>query len=101
MQKTITKSVLFNLLGTTRSAKTMKTPSGKGYSPDQQIVRYEYGDAFYSYDTLIAAYVRGRLYLTSFHDYSNTTNRYCIEFCGLNTAERRRGLESGEIVYIE
>ena len=101
MENTISKNLLFNKLGATKSSYTMRTRSGKGYSPEQQVVRYENGSVFYSYGTLIAAYVGGRLCLSWYHDYSSTTNRYCIEFCGLTTKERRQGLESGEIVYIE
>lgn len=101
MEKSIKKSLLFSMLGATKRSATMRTRSGRGYSPQQQIVTYEHGEAFFSYDTLIAAYVSGKLYLTWYHDYSATTNRYCIEFCGLSTKERRQGLESGEIVYIE
>lgn len=101
MEHTISKSQLFNELGATKSSQTMRTRSGRGFSPQQQIVTYTNGCAFFSYNTLIAAYLRGKLHLTWYHDYSNTTNRYCIEFCGLNTADRRKGLNSGEIVYIE
>ena len=101
MEKRISKDLLFNKLGQTKSSYTMHTRSGKGYSPEQQVVRYENGSVFYSYGTLIAAYVGGRLCLSWYHDYSNTTNRYCIAFCGLATADRRKGLERGEIIYIE
>ena len=101
MEKSIKKSLLFSMLGATKRSATMRTRSGLGFSPCQQIVTYEHGEAFFSYDTLIAAYVGGKLYLTWYHDYSATTNRYCIAFCGLGTADRRKGLERGEITYIE
>lgn len=101
MEKSISKQQLFNELGATMRSYTMPTRSGKGYSPQQQVVVYANGQAFFSYNTLIAVYLRGQLYLTWYHDYSVTTNRYCIEFCGLSTSERRKGLERGEIVNIE
>lgn len=101
MLKSIKKSLLISMLGSTKGSYTMKTRSGRGYSPNQQVVTFENGEIFYSYGTMIAAYMGGRLFLSWYHDYSATTNRYCIEFCGLNTADRRKGLETGQITYIE
>lgn len=101
MENQISKQQLFNKLGATLRSYTMQTRSGKGYSPNQQIVVYEGGRAFFSYNTLIAVWCCGHLYLTWYHDYSNTTIRYCNEFSGLTTQERRKAIETGAATYIE
>ena len=101
MLKSISKDLLMSKLGNTKGSYTMRTRSGRGYSPNQQVVTFENGEIFYSYGSLVAAYIGGRLFLSWYHDYSATTNRYCIAFCGLGTADRRKGLETGQIIYIE
>jgi hypothetical protein len=45
-------------------------------------------------------WLNGQLYLTDYHDYSNTTSKYATEWTGFSTKERRAGLESGRFIAI-
>lgn len=67
---------------------------------NQYKVRFENGNLYQSYDTLIGIRTGGKLYLTRSHEYSTTTSKYCREWCGYSGEERRKGLESGKFVYL-
>ena len=67
---------------------------------NQYEVVFEHGRIFQSYNSLIGIQVDGKLYLTNYHDYSVTTSKYCSEWCGLGTSDRRKGIEKGEIGYL-
>lgn len=78
---------------------------------NQFILTFENGSVFKSYDTFVAAIVFNspydkELYLNPnvrvdsidggrTNVFSATTNRACIDFCGLNTAERRKAIKDG------
>lgn len=82
---------------------------------NQFIFTFEHGSVFKSYDTFVAAIVFNspydkELYLNPnvrvdsidggrTNVFSATTNRACIDFCGLNTAERREAIKMGKFIY--
>lgn len=99
MEKTTSKEVFANM-GNLLTVKALWSRSGKTQVANQIEARFAGGSAFYSYGTLIAVYCCGRLYLTDYHDYSNTTSKYCGEFCGMGVAERRKALANGSATLI-
>lgn len=100
MEKTITRSLLLKQLGSIKRTQNLESPRSGRPVPNQFDLVCENGIAFQSYRTLIAVRMNGYLYLTDYHDYSNTTCKYCTEWTGFNTAERRKGLESGRFIHI-
>ena len=68
---------------------------------NQVIMKHENGTAFYSYGTFIGAMTGGKLYLTSDHEHSKTTSKYCGQWCGHNLQERRAMLQDGRAVLID
>jgi hypothetical protein len=97
MAKTMKPRTLKSLqreLGKFVSVRNMMGQSGN--VPNQFIITYENGEIFQSYDSIIAVKCNG-LYLSDKHDYSATTNKYCIQFTNYNTKERHQGLENGTI----
>lgn len=54
-------------------------------------VKYE---LFYSYETLVAAYVEGYFFFSSV-TYSTTTSKQITAWCEICTADRRKGIKSG------
>ena len=91
--ETITRKEIQQMLGELSTVRTLQK--------NQVVVRYENGNTFLSYGTLIGAQVAGRLYLTWYHDYSRTTSKYTKQWCGLSLEERRKGLKDGSIIEIE
>lgn len=53
--------------------------------------------ALQSYESLVAVWHMGQLYLGKHHDFSPMTVRYVLGFTCLNLPTRRKMLESGEI----
>ena len=100
MEKTITRSLLLRQLGAIRRTQNLQSPRSGRDVPNQFDLVCENGIAFQSYGTLIAVRMNGYLYLTDYHDYSKTTSKYATSWTGYNTAERRRGLESGKFIRI-
>ena len=98
--KTIKKSLLLRQLGAVRRVRNITSP--RSYRPvaNQYDLEHENGIAFQSYDSLIAVRMNGYLYLTNYHDYSNTTSKYATEWTGYTTKERRDGLKSGKFILI-
>ena len=82
---------------------------------NQFILTFENGSVFKSYNTFVAAIVFNspydkELYLNPnvrvnsidggrINVFSATTNRACIDFCGLNTADRRKAIKKGKFNY--
>lgn len=99
--KTIKKSELLSLLGAIVKVRNLQSPRSWRAVPNQYELKCENGIAFQSYDTLIAVRMNGCLYLTSDHDYSNTTSKYATEWTGYTTKERREGLKTGKFILIE
>ena len=62
-----------------------------------QIV-FENGVYLQSYSTVVAAKIKGQLFLNGKHDCSVTTNKYVKQFCGLSASDRRKGLVDGSIL---
>lgn len=99
--QTITRSSLMALLGGIKNVSNLSSPRTCRPVANQYNLTMENGRAFQSYKSLIAAYCNGKLYLTGYHDYSNTTSKYATEWTGYTTQERRAGLESGKFIFIE
>ena len=70
------------------------------YVANQYDLVFENGIGFQSYGTLIAFRMNGYLYLTDYHDYSKTTSKYCTEWTGFSTKERRAGLECAKFIKV-
>lgn len=82
---------------------------------NQFILTFEHGSVFKSYDTFVAAIVSISPYVKELYlnpdvmvdsidgrrtnVFSATTNRACIDFCGLNTADRREAIKKGKFNY--
>ena len=97
MAKTVKPRTLKSLqreLGKFVSVSNMAGQSGN--VPNQFIIKYENGTIFQSYESIIAVKCNG-LYLTDKHDYSATTNKYCLQFTNYTKKERNQGLENGTI----
>ena len=98
--KTINKSALLSQLGAIRRVHNLSSPRSGRSVPNQYELIHENGIAFHSYSSLIAVKMNGCLYLTDYHDYSNTTSKYATEWTGYTTKERREGLKSGKFIAI-
>ena len=96
-QKEIKKADLHKKLGTFQYAQ-------QGDIKNEIILYFEHGSICQSYTSLVAYKVeeegRTRLYFSRKHDYSNTTNKHVLRFCGLTLPERRKALESGEATMV-
>lgn len=82
----------------------MKKPNiSINYSSEKRrIISTNEGDFLYSYGTLIAGKVNGKVYLNqSKWDYSNTTGKHRNEFLGEGIAETRKKIKSGEYLFFE
>jgi hypothetical protein len=99
--KTIKKSLLLRQLGAVRKVRNLSSPRSWRPVANKYDLEHENGIAFQSYDSLIAVRMNGYLYLTSDHDYSNTTSKYATEWTGYTTKERREGLKTGKFILIE
>jgi hypothetical protein len=98
--KTISKSLLLKQLGPIRKVTNLASPRSGRDVPNQYELIHENGITFQSYGSLIAVRMNGYLYLTDYHDYSNTTAKYATAWMGHNTSERRKGLETGKFITI-
>ena len=98
--KTIKKTLLLRQLGAIRKVQNLSSPrSGRPVANQYDLV-FENGIGFQSYGTLIAFRMNGYLYLTDYHDYSKTTSKYCTEWTGFSTKERRAGLECAKFIKV-
>lgn len=98
--KTITKKELMAMLGDFVSVENTEARCGYGEARNQFEIRFENGRVFQSYKSLIAANIKGQLYLSNKHDYSNTTCLHTKKWTRLTAEERRRGLENEEYILI-
>lgn len=105
MQDTFKKSVstltLTNVLGKTLSVEQMPARNNKGGLKNHVVHHCENGTKFLSFGKLIAAMVGNQLYVSDYHDYSETTAFHCKRYTGLTMVERRNGLADGKIIHIE
>lgn len=99
--KTITRNELMAKLGNFKSVENAPSRNGYNSAPNQFILTFENGEVFQSYKSLIGAKINGILYLTRYHDYSNTTSRFCGAWCGHNCKERRKGISDETITFVE
>ena len=99
--KTIKRSLLMSQLGGVQNVRNLASPRSWRPVANQYDLVMEKGVAFQSYDSLIAVRMGGYLYLTDYHDYSNTTSKYATQWTGYTTKERREGLKSGKFILIE
>lgn len=67
---------------------------------NQIILKFVCGQALFSYKTLCAVKQGNTLYITNYHDYSATTNKYVKQFSGLTAKARRNGLINETIILI-
>lgn len=92
----------FQKVESLESGRSYKHPDSNKAVRSQYIVVFENGQLFQSYDSIIGLKFKGgKLYLSEKHDFSNTTNKYCTTWCGLDAKERREGLKNGSIYPIE
>lgn len=91
-KKTITRSELFENLGTFRNV-TIETPN-------YFTIHFAKGEAMQSYSSLIGVSYKGTYYFTPDHDCSNTTSKQVKNWCGYSAEERRQGLENGKFINI-
>lgn len=97
-KKPIKKSTLFKKLGSFRNVWNMDSNNGYGCVENQFEIGFDNGRVFQSYNTVIAAWIYGQLYLNEYyHDYSNTTMKYCKHFTGMTAQQRRDGIKNGTI----
>lgn len=96
-KNTITATELRKQLGNFIKVSGLPSPRTYENVANQYKLIFENGSIFQSYDTLIAAKVNGKLYLTKDHEYSVTTSKYCRVYCGYDTKERRQKLAEGTI----
>lgn len=99
--KTIKRSELMAMVGGLISVCNMQSPRSGRDVPNQFKLNFAYGNGFQSYSSLIGIRYNGEVYLTSNHDYSSTTSKYCTEWLGYDTKTRRKKLENGEFIFIE
>lgn len=100
MRAYIKKSELMKKLGAFKSVHNTESRNGWGSAPNQFELCFANGKVFQSYDTFIGAVINGVYYFTDYHSYSNTTSSHCTRWCGYNSNERRKKLESGEMISI-
>lgn len=110
--------MIANELGKIIDVKNVSSRNVRGAALSNQfILTFEHGSLFKSYDTFVAAIIDKApcdkiLYLNpntrvnsvnggTTNVYSSTTNRACIDFCGLNTAERRKAIKDGKYNYAD
>lgn len=98
--KKIYRSDLMKKLGNFKKVENLYSPRTGNPVPNQFELTFENGYVFQSYDSLIAVNIGGQVYLSSLHDYSKTTSKYCNEWVGCNTAQRRELLMEGDYILI-
>ncbi len=82
----------------------MKKPNiSINYSSEKsQRISTNEGDFLYSYGTLIAGIIKGKVYLNEkYWDYSTTTGKHRNQFLGEGIAETRKKIKSGEYQFFE
>lgn len=82
----------------------MKKPniSIKYLAEKSQIISTDEGDFLFSYDTLIAGIINGKVYLNEkYWDYSVTTGKHRNQFLGEDITETRKKIKSGEYQFFE
>ena len=92
MKKYKTSSIKKKLGKFVKVCPIISERSGEAVRNQYEII-FEHGNVFQSYNSLIGIRTGGKLYLTDQHDCSVTTSKWCKEWCGRNTEERRRGLK--------
>lgn len=98
--ETITRQELQNLLGAFNRVENAPSRNGYSTAPNQFIVKYDNGEVFQSYKSLIGARINGHYYFTKDHNYSQTTSKHCKAWCGYGSNERKHGLEDGTFTMI-
>lgn len=88
------KNDVMKKLGIFKDVENMTSSNGNDV-PNQFILYFENGQVFKSYQTIIAVEVCNELYLDPKHDYSNTTSKYCKQFCGMDKKEREKAILEG------
>ena len=97
----IEKDAIMDMLGTYKGTDNLVSLSSGKPINNQIVTKFENGTTFTSYGTLIGAKINGKLYLTSAHCFSKTTNKYTCQWCGLSKEERLCGIANGTIQMIE
>ena len=96
--KPIKKSSLFRILGPFECVRNMDSIGRYSQVENQFILDFKNGRIYQSYNAIVAAFVKGKLYVNEFyHDYSNVTMKYCKAFTGMTAQQRRDGIKNGTI----
>lgn len=99
--KTIKIDDFKKMLGEFVAVDNALSRNGYNTAPNQFIITFENGRVLQSYQSLVAAKVNGERFVTTSHDYSQTTNRFVKDFWGMNKAQRLKALECEELTMIE
>ena len=96
---------VFKRLKGFKSVSNMESARGNDV-PNQYIVWFENGKAFFSYSSLIAVKLWTKdkgveTYLTGHWDYSNTTGKYRNDFLGENKGITLKKIDSGHYRLLE
>ena len=84
-------------LGGFKKVRNMKSFNSRREVPNQFILKFENGEVFQSYESIIAVkFNDGAVFLGEHWNYSRTTQKYRNEFLRENTAETRNKLEIGK-----
>lgn len=71
------------------------------YNKNQFLLRYQHGEIFQSYNTIIGIKIKEQIYLTPSHTYSMTTSKHTTLWCGFDKKERLKQIENGKIILID
>jgi uncharacterized protein affecting Mg2+/Co2+ transport len=94
----------YTQLLTRKDKRGMKKPNiSINYSSEKsQIINTDEGSFLFSYNTLIAGIINGKVYLNEkYWDYSVTTGKHRNKFLGEGIAETRKKIKSGEYQFFE
>lgn len=97
--KTIKFSTLAKKLGAFRCVDSLESRRG-GNASNQFVVRFENGEIFQSYRTIIGVKLDGKVYLTSSYNCSMTTIYYTVQWLNMKISDIRTKISSGEFQMI-
>ena len=98
--KSISVLSLEKALGDTLSVEPMLTRNGKGQLKSHVVHHCQNGTKFLSFGTLVAAKIGNQLYVSDYHDFSETTAFHCKRYTGMTLVERRAKIYDGTIIHI-
>lgn len=79
----------------------LKSPSSGREVANQMVIKFENGEIFQSYNSIIAIrFYGGKVYITDKHDYSNTTRKYRNIYFGDDRKGIERMIDNKELILI-